>query len=350
MEKTQESPKEEAPVVDLAAEARKEWEASRKEPDSEESAPDESQPDEAKAEPQESEEAKPLVDATEKSEEVKTPEEKPVEEVPVVEDKVVEEWAIKHGMTMAEAKEDLEKTKGVVQKYKSPEEMARALRLMQREYEKAKQDKTAEPERDQYQISPNPRLEVQQYVQTNADEIVNKYRQSYPARSRDMEDDAILEDVTEKLYTGYEQFNRGRVETLKSDANRRREELLSSLNESDRRFLPDVKAVLDKTSDRTLMSRQFSLNDIVYWAKGQRFDDELKKAREQAMKEAKEQPKILGTLPSQRTETSQTTKKGGVRLSEYEKRLARDMFATTTFTDEEKYEAYIDVSRKNKKK
>lgn len=348
MEKTQESPKEEAPVVDLAAEARKEWEASRKEPDSEESAPDESQPDEAKAEPQESEEAKPLVDATEKSEEVKTPEEKPVEEVPVVEDKVVEEWAIKHGMTMAEAKEDLEKTKGVVQKYKSPEEMARALRQMQSQYDKMKNEAGKE-EKDPYQISANPQLEVFEYVRTNATDIVEKYRQSYPARTRDMEDDAILEEVADKLLTGYKGWNDQRVKVLQTDASKRREELLSSLNERDRRFLPDIKAVIDKTSDKVIVSKGFNLDDIVRWAKGAEYDRAIKEAEERGARQEREKAKILGVVPSSRTETTSTAKSGGVRLSEYEKKLAREMFSTTTFSDEEKYEAYAEVAKKKKK-
>ena len=343
---------EEKPV-DLAVEARKEWEAS-KEPEKEESEPSTEKPEAAKAEPQDVTEDSPSEKEAEKAEEVKPEEvveEKPVEEKKEepVDEKVVQEWAIKHGMTLAEATEDLAKTKSVVQKYKSPEEMARALRQMQSQYDKIKNE-AGKTEDDQFKISSNPRIEVFEYVRQNQSDIVEKYRQNYPAKTRDMEDDAILEEVADKLLTGYEKFNQGQIKKLNDVATKRRDELLSSLEERDRRFLPDVKAVLDKTNDRVLVSKNFSLNDIVWWAKGQQYDKEIKAAEERGAKNEREKAKILGVVPSSRTESTAPAVKGGTRLSEYEKRLAREMFSTTTFTDEEKYEAYAEVTKKSKRK
>ena len=344
------------PVVDLAAQARAEWEAENKETETPDAEPSEKKPDEEKPEPPKDEPKE------EPKEEVK-PEEKPadgkVEDKPVEkkeeekvatpeEEKVIQDWAIKHSLTLAEAKEDLEKTKGVVQKYKSPEEMARALRQMQSQYDKMKNEAGKE-EKDPYQISANPQLEVFEYVRTNATDIVEKYRQSYPARTRDMEDDAILEEVADKLLTGYKGWNDQRVKVLQTDASKRREELLSSLNERDRRFLPDIKAVIDKTSDKVIVSKGFNLDDIVRWAKGAEYDRAIKEAEERGARQEREKAKILGVVPSSRTETTSTAKSGGVRLSEYEKKLAREMFSTTTFSDEEKYEAYAEVAKKKKK-
>ena len=353
MEKVEqaESKVEEKPI-DLAAEARAEWEAS-KEPEEKESEPSDQKPDEKESEPKEDvveekpEEVKPEAEAKEEPKAEDRPVEEKKEESPE-DEKFIQDWALKHGMTTAEAREDLDKTRSVVKKYQSPEEMARALRQMQSQYDKMKNE-TSKVE-EEYKISANPRIEVFEYVRQNSNDLVEKYRQNYPAKSRDMEDDAILEEVAEKLLVGYENFNQQQIKKLNTEATKRRDELLSSLNENDRRFLPDVKAVLDKTNDRAVMSKNFSMQDVLWWAKGQQFDKVVKDAEERGYKRAKEEAKILGVVPSSRAESTPSPKKGGVRLSEYEKKLAREMFATTTFSDEEKYEAYIEVSKKGKRK
>lgn len=342
--------------IDLAAEARKEWEASKAEDGTPEETPKELETKSAdlpKEKPA-AEEVKPPEETPKEEkpkEEAQKPEEKKEETVKAEDDdKIVQEWAIKHGLTLEEAKEDLAKTKSVVEKYKTPEEMARTLRHLQSEHDKLKNAAEQKPEVDPYQVSANPRLEVYQFVHANQDKLIEEFRNAYPAKSRDMEDDAVLEEVSERLLVGYSQHNEQKKAKMSSDARARREQLLSSINEADRRFLPDVKAVLDKTDDRSIVSKHFNLNDVLHWAKGQQFDKMVKEAEERGYKRGKEEAKILGVIPSNSPKGGTTPVKKGVVLSEYEKRMAREMFATTSYSDDEKYDAYIEVTKKGKKK
>lgn len=348
---------QEKPVVDLAAEARKEWEASKANETGD--TPD-AEPKELETKPADLPKEKPAGEETKLPEETKKdepkvedakPEEKKEETVKAEDDeKVVQEWAIKHGLTLEEAKEDLAKTKSVVEKYKTPEEMARTLRHLQSEHDKLKNVAEAKPEVDPYKVSANPRLEVYQFVHANQDKLVENFRNQYPAKSRDMEDDAVLEEVSERILNDYQGWNNNQKVKMSSDARSKRDQLLSSINEADRQFLPDVKAVLDKTSDRSIVSNQFSLTDVLAWAKGQQYDKRVKEAEERGYKRGKEEAKILGVIPSASPKGGTTPVKKGVALNEYEKRMAREMFGTTSFSDEEKYEAYIEVTKKGKKK
>lgn len=331
-----------------------------KKPDESESTPSDQKPDEdvkpsETPKSDEKPEEKPQPEAEPKKEEA--PEEKPEEkpdakpdakpEPKPYDEKFVQEWAIKHSMTLDEAKDDLEKNKGLIGKYQSPEEMARAMRTLQREHEALK--KEAGDKEDQYQISSNPRLDVYNWLRNNQEQALTEYKAQYPARTRDMEDDAILEEIADKLLVGYSQWNESRKEILKKDASKRRDELLTSIKESDRRFIPDIKAVLDKTSDRVIVGRDFNLNDVVRWAKGADYDRAVKEAEERGRKQAEEKPRILGTLPTPKTESHTPSKKTMVSLTPWEKKEALRMYGGTTMTEDEKYQEYYDVFKKKKK-
>ena len=180
--------------------------------------------------------------------------------------------------------------------------------------------------------------------------LIENFRAKYPAKSRDMEDDAILEEESERILNNFVAFNNQQKSRMVSEAKSKREQLLSSIGEADRRFLPDVKAVLDKTDDRSILSKHYNLDDVIRWAKGGQFDKAVKEAEERAYRKAKEEASILGVIPSGSPKANTSPVKKGVSLNEYEKRMAREMFSTTSFTDEEKYEAYIEVTKKGKKK
>lgn len=331
----------------IAEEARKEYEAEKE--------PEQNQTEESEAEPKSTPEVEEP--AKEDAEPESNPDaEKPAEEKkedePVkseVTDEAVNEWALKNGMTTEEAREDLEKTKAIIKKYKSPEEMAKALRSTQSAYDKARSEASKEKEAEPFKPSANPKLEVMTFVDANKEKLIEQYRSTYPARTRDMEDDAILEEVSDKLLGEFNNFQNQQMKAMQQTAAQRREQLFAGLSESDRKFLPDIKAVVDKTEDYKILSKNFNMVDIVRWAKGAKYDADVKAAEERGYKRAKEDAKIVGIVSTGTTSAKVKTSGSSVSLDAYDKRRAKEMFGTTSMTEEEMFKEYADLKKKNRK-
>jgi hypothetical protein len=339
----------------IAEEARKEFEAEKvvdEKPLDEKivEKPDETVVDDKKVNiEKEVKEEKPNEEVADDKTEVK-PEIK--EELKPDEEKAINDWALKNSMTVEEAKEDLAKTKAIIEKYKSPEEIAKALRSTQSAYDKLRVEASKEKAAEPFRPSANPKLEVMTFVDSNKDKLVENYRKTYPAKTRDMEDDAILEEISDKLLGEFNNWQHAQIKVVQSEASTKREQLLSSLSESDRKFLPDIKAVVDKTADHTLLSKSFNLNDIVRWAKGSRYDADVKAAEERGFKRATESAKIVAIVPGgSGSGTKVKSNTGATNLSNYDKQRAKEMFGTTNMSEEDMYKEYSDLQKaKNKKK
>ena len=327
----------------LAEEARKEYEAEQTDEPKAEPQPKEVEPAKEEAEPVEATETE------EKKEEVKEEPKAETEKKDVDDEAVVNEWAIKNGMTTEEAKEDLAKTKAIIEKYKSPEEIAKALRSTQSAYDKLRTEAKQEKEAEVFKPSANPKLEVMTFVDANKDKLIENYRNNYPARTRDMEDDAILEEVSDKLLGEFNNWQSSQVKVVQQQAAQKREQLLAGLSEGARRFLPDIKAVLDKTADHVLISKGFNLQDIERWAKGSKYDADIKDAEERGYKRAMEQSRIVGVVPTASVASKPKVASTGISLGEYDKRRAKEMFGTTNMTEDEMYKEYAGLVKKNKK-
>lgn len=270
------------------------------------------------------------------------------------EDKQITEYAEKHGMTYAEAKEDIEKTAEIIKQYKNdPAEMARAMRNKDREYHKLRSevDKSKEKKEPVFrrmnddQFREWARQEVRKH-----EKMVEKYREKFPARSEAMSDDAVIEEIVEQELRIYGERASKKEQEIKDTASKKRESLISSIKEADRRFIPEIKAMLQETEDTEVIRDDFDMNDMVFWAKGKRYDADIKEAEERGEKRAKEGAKILGSKPGSGGSKPQSSKSGGVGLTKAQKERALEMFGAD-YDDEKSYqmfrETYADELKKN---
>ena len=255
-------------------------------------------------------------------------------------DAQITQHAEKHSMTYAEAKEDIEKTNKIIEQFKNdPKEMARALRNKDREYDKLKNEidkkENAEPvfqrmTEDQFRIVAKDKIEE------DPEKYLEAYKKRYPAKSEMMSDEAIIEEIVEREWTGYQQFAGKKEGELKEQAAKKRDEFINSFSEEDRKFLPEVKAMLYELKDRDILDPDWQPDYLIHLAKGKRYDQDIEEARKQEAKRIKEDPKILGVKGGQQGPSSSKKGSSGGGLSAAQINRALEMFPMEDGYDQEK--------------
>lgn len=267
------------------------------------------------------------------------------------EDKLVRDYALKHDLTIDEAKEDFAKNKALLQRFKSPEEMARAMRQIQSERDKlsAEREKVAK----QPAISQeNFREQLDSHIEQNREKILANYKKQFPAKYDSLPEEAIIEEVKDKILSGFEQHVANQQLEIKAQASNKRDEILADLKESEPDFYPDIKAIIVKTSDNHLLSEGFDVKDIVRWAKGGRYNDDVKAAEERGYRRGKEEAVVIGEV-AQTTSKSTTPAKttdGTGKLSDEQKERALQMFDSLYESEDEKFKAYAETFSEQLKK
>ena len=268
------------------------------------------------------------------------------------EEEVIRDHALKHSLTIDEAKEDITKTKAIVEKYKNdPVELARALRHTQSGYDQLK-SKEGKP---QVIIQQDPGAEIREFAEKNKEKIIATFRKKFPAKSEMMSDEVILEESVAIAEKDYEAWQRTETANVAKIAGEKREQLLTSLPEGDKRFLPDVKALLSRTPDHQIAHESFDIKDFIYHARGAYYTPErVKSLEDAAFKRGKEDPKILGVKPG--TTGGSAPKKpdsagGGWAGTEDQKNRALEMFsAEDGYTEEQAFKAFQDTFKEELKK
>ena len=268
------------------------------------------------------------------------------------EEEVIRDHALKHNLTIDEAKEDITKTKAIVEKYKNdPVELARALRHTQSGYDQLK-SKEGKP---QIIIQKDPGAEIREFAEKNKEKIIENFRKKFPAKSEMMSDEVILEESVAIAEKDYEAWQRTEGDKVAKLAGEKREQLLTSLSEGDKRFLPDVKALLSRTPDHQIAHESFDIKDFVYHARGAYYTpDRVKALEDAAFKRGKEDPKILGVKSG--TTGGPAPKKsdsagGGWAGTEDQKNRALEMFsAEDGYTEEQAFKAFQDTFKEELKK
>lgn len=329
-----------------------------KKPTAEAEKPVEEQPSEEAVKPSEEE----VKESAEGQEGEKPAEETPKEEAkPEVKDEsdkdVVQDHALKHGMTYAEAKEDIEKTNAIIEKYKGdPIEMARALRSTQSAYDKVKTQIEGKPREQIFRRLSDDQVikEARAHLNKEKEKHVELFREKNPAKSEMMSDEAIIEELAERTLPAYKKWADEKEASLRQSASDKREKILSELPESDKKFLPDVKAVIYKTADYQILDENFDVRDIVHWAKGQRYDADIKAAEERGYKRAKESAVIIGAkeVPGGSKPKVGSGQSSGTGLDINQKKRALEMYPTEDTGNEERSyqlfrETYADELKKN---
>lgn len=266
-------------------------------------------------------------------------------------DKRITEHATKHGMTYVEAKEDIEKTEEIIKQYKNdPAEMARAMRNKDREYQKLRTESDKEKaKRDPVfkRMSDDAFREyAREEIRKKAD-FVDAYREKYPAKSESMTDEAIIEEIAEQELFIYRRKADEKEGELKSTAARKRDDLIKGLAPENRQFIPEIKALLLETDDGAILNPDFDLSDSINWAKGKKYDADVKAAYERGLKQGKEKPEIIGAKGSGGSSVKPAGQ--GSDLNKAQKDRAREMFGSD-YPEEKCFEMFKDAYKEELKK
>jgi hypothetical protein len=269
-------------------------------------------------------------------------------------DKKITEHAEKHKMTYAEAKDDIEKTEEIIKQYKNdPAEMARAMRAKDREFNKLRLDaeKLAAKKEPVFKRKSDDefRAWAREKVKATPAAIEN-FRQKFPAKSENMSDEAIVEEVVEQGLAVYHEKAAEKEHEIRTAASKKRTELIDTIVEADRRFIPEVKALLLETDDESILSDGMDIQDALKWAKGSRYDADIKAAEERGFKRGKEQATIVGVKTGGTGGSKPAKTDKSVSLSKTQKTRALEMFGTD-YSEEKAYqmfqETYADELKKN---
>jgi len=272
-------------------------------------------------------------------------------------DKEITEHAEKEGITYAEAKEDLEKTKRIIEQYgNDAKKMAKAMREKDREYQKLRVEKEKADKKEPPFIrkSDNQFLHEVKEVLSNPNEadldkdgnlpIISNFRQKWPARSENMSDEAIIEVIAEDALKQYQGMADKKEKEIETTANKKRDDFISSLPKEDRRFIPEIKAILSKTDAFTLADEDFSFQDVVDIIKGRSYDADIKAAEERGAKRGSEKPKIAGIQSAKGGSNNggRNRNDASTGLSDKQKKRAVEMYGTN-YEDKECYKMFKDT-------
>lgn len=269
------------------------------------------------------------------------------------EDAYITEYAKSSGLSVDDAKEEVGKLRAISAKYgNDPVKLAKAYREVQSAYDKQKVTASSNVNPAVAAIAANPRSYVIGEVKKNAQKLIEEFRSENPARTRDMDDEQVTEEIVERGTLAIKHQIRDYEIQLKKDASNKRDEFIKSIPEADRRYLPEIKPVLEQLPDYQIIGKDFRFEDLVSWAKGKSVDRLVKEAEDRVRKEYENKDKkIVGEISKspQTTKVKQAVETSkGAGLSKWQKDQALQMFASSPMTDDEKYDAYIDVTKKKK--
>lgn len=293
------------------------------------------------------------------------PEAQPVEEQPAeeaqpaeaekenVEDPYVSEYGKKQGLSPEEAKTEVESLRAIAKKYgDDPVKLAKAYREVQSAYDKQKVTASSNVNPAVAAIAANPRSYVAGEVGKNSQKLIEEFRSLNPARSRDMDDEQVVEEIVERGTFAIKNQIRDYEITLKQDASNKREEFIKGIKEADRSLLPDIKPILEQLPDHQIVSAGFKFQDLVQYAKGKSVDRLIKEAEDRVHKQYESKDKkIVGEIskPAQTTKVKQTPEQSRTTgMSIWQKDQAKQMFISSGMSDDEMFEAYLDLNKKKK--
>lgn len=346
---------------DIAREAYAEMEGTepplkKKEPVAEAAEPAKEQPATEEAEPpkKEDEAAAPKEEGVEPAQEGEPKADDAPAGTPALEEATIQTFAEKQKITFAEAKVELEAAQAVLSKYNNdPLEMARAYRSIQSAHDKLKAVADAPAATTPVLLSQGQlKAEINAYAEQNKDSIIEKYRTTHPKRTEMMEDEAVLEWAKDDAEKNYQAKAEGVVTKIKTDAAAKRENLVNKIPQADARFAHDIKTALSRVSDRDVLNPQYSVENLLWQAKGQRYEDDMKAQYNRGLKAGKEDPKVLG-MKAQGPAGGTAKKPAGETksgLSDKQKNQAYDMFPDSSPASAEKLfmEVYTEDLKKNK--
>ncbi len=263
----------------------------------------------------------------------------------------VETIAKEEGLTVEEVKEAEAKDLKVVENYgNDPKKIAKALRKENSAYGKlkAEHDKLSgwKKEYDAQRLKYNEER-VNTELEAQRDKIVEEYIKFNPNESN--EDEAVLfERAKVKVKKALEDKEDKQREEVRERADEARGTIISSIPEEYKEYTPDIKEVLNQEDNDVVLSEDFDIQNICYWARGKKmtpeYVDSLVKAAE---KRGMEQPEILEKKSGSVSTGSRTPKPEGKNAivgtaTVADKERASEMFGNKEgWSEDKKLEEYM---------
>lgn len=271
-------------------------------------------------------------------------------------DKEVKSYAQENSISEDEARTELEGIKGVMDKYKAdPKALAKATLHIQRLYTKTQEDLKAAKEK----AAPSVKEITEEMVikaiddgkltakdkdgkdvKVSRENIIAAYREDNPDLTDDLPDESVLKLAAKDIKSSWEKEMAVHSERIVKEAADKKTKLLNDLSEADKQFIPEIKPLLDRFSPMKIVDKDFSLADLVLWAKGKKYEADTKAAEEKGYKRGLEEGKILGTKAP--PGGKQPAKKASRTLTDADKKRALEMYSSLAIPDEEKYQYYIE--------
>lgn len=272
----------------------------------------------------------------------------------------VQAYAKEMGVPIEEAREDLKSIASIQEKYKGdPKQLAKANLHIQRLYSKTQEElkslKDAKPaEQPAHEVTIEAVMKYMEDGKTTTkdgkpvtkEQIIAAYREAN-LDLETLDDEAIFVRAAKEYQSA---INKSIVEAqaqLGPKAKEKRETLFNSLPEADKKFLPEIKPLIEKLPDAQVMNESFDIGTYITYAKGKLFDttiQQLEKDKkdfgDKEYKRGVEEAKILGT---QETPDGKPPKSKDITLTDKQKARAREMFDNKDITDEQAYQLYADL-------
>ena len=277
----------------------------------------------------------------------------------------VSEYAKTKDIEPEEARRTLEGAKTVIEKYEGDSEKIAIAHLgLQQLVSKKDEDIKAAREEASQPRMPQSAMEWEYAikerglvttggVQENWEKVVENYRAKNPRDTEGLEDDQVLRTVAKEIHLRASSHYKERSLKDKTDANEKREKLITNLPESEKKFSSDLKALLKTIPDRAVLDKNYTLEHSISWARGRYFTPdklaELEKESEQkGFERGQASKKIISGVIGK---SSPASKKTTPILSKAEEIEADDMFPNVD-DPKERAKMYIEIRddrKKNKK-
>ncbi len=278
-------------------------------------------------------------------------------------DEEVKAYATEHSVSEEDARKDLESVSGIQEKYKNDAKKVSVAYLhTQRAYDLLKEEnktlKNAPPPMPTEQASIKSITEmieggkiVFNDKSATKEELIEAYRKQNTDLGDDVTDDTVVKFIARSMLSMYASKRKDNLTKLSSEAKDKKAKLISELSESDKKFLPTIKSILENHTDRHIMSDQYSIEDVIFWAKGKESDKLVKEADAVGFKRGVEARRIIGAIKTPAEGKTKTKKGAGdkTNLNDAQKKTAESYFANDDISLEMKYELYADILEHDKK-
>ena len=269
-------------------------------------------------------------------------------------------YATENNLNAEEARKELESISGIGEKYQNdPKKLAKAYLHQQRLV--SKKDEEISTLKSTPAPAPLPDVTVEQI----ADEInqgtltytddkgvvraqtkeywVNQYRNHEPGLTEGLEDGQVIHLIAREIHQYRRETKAKQLNELSVKAKERRIEIINSLSEADKKYSKEVKEFLVHSPDASILGDNFDPKQIVFWAKGMKYDADIKAAEEKGFKRGQEQAKIIDKQPPVGKPTTKAKANVAEKLTEAQKTRALEMFDGQEMTEEEKYKSFMEI-------